>query len=137
MTPDGVYRTAKKCQNQELFFAFRGGGGSAFGVVIESIHRTEPRFPVQAYVPFLYSWSRQLTPLARLRFPQVHAHWDRSLADWYSSLVNTWLQWANDVWGGHIVVSDFPALSLKSLTYGRSFVRVAAVYHPRGTAFEQ
>ena len=48
VTPDGVYRTANECQNQDLFFALRGGGGSAFGVVMESSHRVEPRFPIQA-----------------------------------------------------------------------------------------
>ncbi len=50
VTPDGVYRTANECQNTDLFFALRGGGGSAFGVVIESTHRVEPLFPIQAYV---------------------------------------------------------------------------------------
>ena len=48
VTPDGVYRTANECQNQDLFFALRGGGGSAFGVVIESTHRTERKFAIQA-----------------------------------------------------------------------------------------
>ncbi|EJF63609.1 FAD-binding domain-containing protein [Dichomitus squalens LYAD-421 SS1] len=84
VTPDGIYRTANECQNQELFFALRGGGGSAFGVVIESTHRTEPRFPVQA---------------ASLKFTPTGT----DLADWYSLLVNNSLQWANDGWGGHIV----------------------------------
>ena len=48
VTPDGVYRTANECQNQDLFFALRGGGGSAFGVVIEASHRTEPQLTIQA-----------------------------------------------------------------------------------------
>ncbi len=48
VTPDGVLRTANACQNSDLFFALRGGGGSAFGVVIESSHRTEPRITIQA-----------------------------------------------------------------------------------------
>lgn len=52
VTPDGVYRTANECQNKDLFFALRGGGGSAFGVVIESTHIVEPVFPIQAYAPF-------------------------------------------------------------------------------------
>ncbi|PIL27745.1 hypothetical protein GSI_10898 [Ganoderma sinense ZZ0214-1] len=84
VTPDGVYRTANECQNQDLFFALRGGGGSAFGVVIESTHRTEPKFALQAAV---------------LRFTPTGS----DLADWYSLLVNNSLQWANDGWGGHIV----------------------------------
>ena len=48
VTPDGVFRTANACQNQDLFFALRGGGGSAFGVVIEATHRTEPKLAIQA-----------------------------------------------------------------------------------------
>ena len=48
ITPDGVFRTANECQNQDLFFALRGGGGSAFGVVIEASHRTEPKIAIQA-----------------------------------------------------------------------------------------
>ena len=48
VTPDGVFRTANECQNQDLFFALRGGGGSAFGVVLEATHRTEPKLVIQA-----------------------------------------------------------------------------------------
>lgn len=43
VTPDGVYRTANKCQNKELYWALRGGGGGTFGVVIESTSKVEPR----------------------------------------------------------------------------------------------
>ncbi|KAI1789988.1 FAD-binding domain-containing protein [Ganoderma leucocontextum] len=84
VTPDGVYRTANECQNQDLFFALRGGGGSAFGVVLESTHRTEPKFVIQAAV---------------LRFTPTGT----DLADWYALTVNNSLKWANDGWGGHIV----------------------------------
>ena len=48
VTPDGILRTANECQNQDLFFALRGGGGSAFGIVIEASHRTEPQLTIQA-----------------------------------------------------------------------------------------
>ncbi|KAH6629722.1 hypothetical protein C7974DRAFT_192464 [Boeremia exigua] len=43
VTPDGVYRTANQCQNKELYWALRGGGGGTFGVVIESTSKVEPR----------------------------------------------------------------------------------------------
>lgn len=42
VTPDGVPRTANACQNQDLFWALRGGGGGTFGVVLESTSRVEP-----------------------------------------------------------------------------------------------
>ncbi|KAF8967507.1 FAD-binding domain-containing protein [Flammula alnicola] len=48
VTPDGQYRTANKCQNQDLFFALRGGGGGTFGVVLESTFMSTPQVTVQA-----------------------------------------------------------------------------------------
>ncbi|KAI0777356.1 FAD-binding domain-containing protein [Trametes elegans] len=85
VTPDGVFRTANKCQNQDLFFALRGGGGNAFGVVVESTHRTEPQLTLQVS-------SLKFTPAA-----------SDDLAQWFSLMVNNSLQWANEGWGGHIV----------------------------------
>ncbi|KAI0707571.1 FAD-binding domain-containing protein [Cerioporus squamosus] len=85
VTPDGIYRTANECQNKDLFFALRGGGGSAFGVVIESTHRVEPLFPIQAAV-------LKFTPSA-----------STDLAAWYTLMADNSYQWANDGWGGHIV----------------------------------
>ncbi|TFK78272.1 hypothetical protein K466DRAFT_570941, partial [Polyporus arcularius HHB13444] len=85
VTPDGVYRTANECQSTDLFFALRGGGGSAFGVVIESTHRVEPLFPIQAAV-------LKFTPSA-----------STDLAAWYSLMVDNSYKWANEGWGGHIV----------------------------------
>jgi len=43
VTPDGQYLTANACQNQDLFFALRGGGGGTFGVVMEMTTRVEPK----------------------------------------------------------------------------------------------
>jgi FAD/FMN-containing dehydrogenase len=50
VTPDGQYRTVNKCQNEDLFFALRGGGGGTFGVVLESTSIASPQVTVQAYV---------------------------------------------------------------------------------------
>ena len=71
VTPDGVYRTANECQNKDLFFALRGGGGSAFGVVVESTHIVEPVFPIQAYAPVrcLSQCARFLTILGQCCTP--------------------------------------------------------------------
>lgn len=46
VTPDGVYRTANAYENQDVFWALRGGGGNTFGVVLESTHLVEEDFPV-------------------------------------------------------------------------------------------
>ena len=48
VTPDGQFRTANECQDSDLFWALRGGGGSAFGVVTELTVRVEPRLTLQA-----------------------------------------------------------------------------------------
>ncbi|KAK5995931.1 FAD-linked oxidoreductase OXR2-like protein [Cladobotryum mycophilum] len=34
--PNGTFVTANRCQNQDVFFALRGGGGGTFGVVTET-----------------------------------------------------------------------------------------------------
>lgn len=64
VTPDGVLRTANACQDQDLFWALRGGGGGTFGVVLESTTKVEElfnitvaniRFPAKPtnYLPFM------------------------------------------------------------------------------------
>ncbi|KAK6065746.1 isoamyl alcohol [Seiridium cupressi] len=41
ITPDGTERIANRCQNQDLFWALRGGGGGAFGLVINTTYVAE------------------------------------------------------------------------------------------------
>jgi FAD/FMN-containing dehydrogenase len=55
VTPDGSYRTANACQNQDLFWALRGGGGGTFGVVMEATEKAAPKLTLQ--VMFL-QWSK-------------------------------------------------------------------------------
>ncbi|KAF9035121.1 hypothetical protein BJ165DRAFT_1615500 [Panaeolus papilionaceus] len=47
VTPDGQLRTANACQNTDLFWALRGGGGGTFGVVLESTHLVTPQVTLQ------------------------------------------------------------------------------------------
>lgn len=49
VTPDGRYRVANECQNKDLFWALRGGGGSTWGVVLEASHKAEPQLKLQVY----------------------------------------------------------------------------------------
>jgi len=42
VTADGQVRIANSCQNQDLFWALRGGGGGTFGVVTRVTLRTHP-----------------------------------------------------------------------------------------------
>ncbi|MCJ1387387.1 hypothetical protein MMC18_000230 [Xylographa bjoerkii] len=54
VTSDGVFRTANGCQNEDLFWALRGGGGGTFGVVFESTHRVE-----KLLVDNTVTWAKQ------------------------------------------------------------------------------
>ncbi|KAJ7796778.1 FAD-binding domain-containing protein [Mycena olivaceomarginata] len=74
LTPDGQLRTANTCQNTDLFWALRGGGGGTFGVVLESTHSINMTFSATpANLPEYFGGSR------------------------YNSV-----RWADEGWGGHI-----------------------------------
>jgi FAD/FMN-containing dehydrogenase len=40
--PNGTYITANRCQNQEIFFALRGGGAHAFGINMKVTAKAHP-----------------------------------------------------------------------------------------------
>ncbi|KAF7969355.1 hypothetical protein HWV62_27470, partial [Athelia sp. TMB] len=81
VTPDGLYRTVNKCQNPDLFFALRGGGGGTFAVVLESTVLASPQVTLQAVVVSFDSNSTLTEAL-------------------WTVLVENGIQWANDGWGG-------------------------------------
>ncbi|CAF1038214.1 unnamed protein product [Rotaria sp. Silwood1] len=54
VTADGQRRTVNACQNKDLFWALRGGGGGSFAVVISAVLRT---FPSPSMVSVLYGIS--------------------------------------------------------------------------------
>jgi len=56
VTPQGKTLTANACQNVDLFYALRGGGGGTFGVVMESTFLAEPR-PLTIQVCVKLFWS--------------------------------------------------------------------------------
>ncbi|KAI9660637.1 MAG: hypothetical protein M1821_009989 [Bathelium mastoideum] len=92
--PNGTDITANQCQNQDLFFALRGGGGNAFGVVYEVTTRTHPSTPlIVAGAQFVCSDSDCLR-----EFIQICAE----SAD----------QWATQGWGGYITIGSEPNLPL-------------------------
>lgn len=35
--PNGTYVVANRCQNKDIFYALRGGGGGTFGVIMEMV----------------------------------------------------------------------------------------------------
>jgi nitrilase len=95
---DGVLRVANACQNPDLFWALRGGGGGTFGIVMEATHRVEPVMNLS---------------VAFIKYNQTA----NNIHQWLELLVNNSLGWANDGWGGHYVSSNIlsvtPLLSLK------------------------
>ncbi|PQE26736.1 isoamyl alcohol oxidase protein [Rutstroemia sp. NJR-2017a BVV2] len=97
VTPDGVLRVANACQNPDLFWALRGGGGGTFGVVMEATARVEPRFPLA---------------VAYIRYAQTPSN----IMEWLSIIVNNSLLWANQGWGGHYqstnIIAVTPLLNL-------------------------
>ncbi|EKM56467.1 uncharacterized protein PHACADRAFT_207699 [Phanerochaete carnosa HHB-10118-sp] len=84
VTPDGRFRTVNECEDSDLFWALRGGGGSAFGVVTELTMRVEPQLTLQAAI---------------IEFPANLSN----LVSWYELMVNNSLRWGQEGWGGHIV----------------------------------
>ncbi|THH16525.1 hypothetical protein EW146_g4120 [Bondarzewia mesenterica] len=84
VTPDGQYRVANACQNEDLFFALRGGGGGTFGVVLESTTLASPQVTLQVVV---VTWTN---PNATL----TESLW--------SILVDNAEKWANEGWGGFV-----------------------------------
>lgn len=61
VTPDGKVRVANRCQNKDLFWALRGGGGGTFGVVLSATTRASPATKVQMVLVTYPATSTALT----------------------------------------------------------------------------
>ncbi|KAF8725196.1 oxygen-dependent FAD-linked oxidoreductase family, partial [Rhizoctonia solani] len=84
VTPDGLYRTANACQNKDLFWALRGGGGGTFGLVLEATSEVAPK-PVPTVS---FSWSLTPTP--------------ENLRSFMTILVENAVRWSQEGWGGYV-----------------------------------
>ncbi|KAJ7488991.1 hypothetical protein FB451DRAFT_1349558 [Mycena latifolia] len=84
VTPDGKVRVANACQNTDLFWALRGGGGGTFGVVLESTILVSPIVTVQAVLVSITSPSANHTQ------------------ELYSTMIDNALKWADDGYGGYV-----------------------------------
>ncbi|TLS21201.1 uncharacterized protein PpBr36_10635 [Pyricularia pennisetigena] len=83
VTPDGQLRVANACQNQDLFWALRGGGAGAFGVVLNSSS------VVDAEVPVTFA-TMKLTKTT-----------EENRAQFMRLLVENMQQWVLDGWGAY------------------------------------
>ncbi|KAJ7093986.1 FAD-binding domain-containing protein [Mycena belliarum] len=112
VTPDGVHRVANSFQNSDLFWALRGGGGSTFGVVMESTFLAEPRMKLQVASMSFTRTSTNYQPFLRL-------------------LVDESYKWGTEGWGGHMGATNLinvnPLLTLdqavESLKHVAEYVR--------------
>ncbi|KAI0683912.1 FAD-binding domain-containing protein [Cerioporus squamosus] len=84
VTPLGTYLTANACQNSDLYFALRGGGGGTFGVVLEATMRALPQIAF---------------PVVAVSLGEVNA---TQLLQWLEFLVANALPYAETGWGGYI-----------------------------------
>ena len=64
----GEIITANECQNQDYFWAMRGGGGSTYGVVLTYTLQTIPSRPAAQYYTLLSGWDELV---------QVHREWPK------------------------------------------------------------
>ncbi|KAJ3571520.1 hypothetical protein NP233_g3700 [Leucocoprinus birnbaumii] len=81
VTPDGKLRVANECQNTDLFWALRGGGGGTFGVVLESTVLASPRV---ALPTLIFSFPHDANTTGRI----------------WTIMAENGLKWAKEGWGG-------------------------------------
>lgn len=85
VTADGELRVANACQNKDLFWALRGGGGGTFGIVLDASHRVEAG----------------LTPVAVANMT-LPANLTADVAvEWLALQAREGLRWGRMGWGGH------------------------------------
>ncbi|KAJ7725699.1 hypothetical protein B0H16DRAFT_279117 [Mycena metata] len=106
VTPDGVLRVVNECQNRDLFFALRGGGGGTFGVVLEATVLASPPVALQAVI---VSWA---TPNRTLT------------AELWNIMADNGLAWAADGWGG-FSMAELAILVNPTLNLGQATASVA------------
>ncbi|KAF1987495.1 FAD-binding domain-containing protein [Aulographum hederae CBS 113979] len=121
VTPDGLLRIANACQNSDLFWALRGGGGG-FGVVLESTSIVEPRMPVA---------------VASITVP---ASTPETTHSWLELLVTESLRWGLDDWGGHLTSTTLihmnPLLDLSAATASMNSATSFALVHNGSSVIE-
>ncbi|KAI0068041.1 FAD-binding domain-containing protein [Artomyces pyxidatus] len=83
VTPDGMVRVVNACQNPDLFWALRGGGGGTFGIVLESTFHVEKQMSL---VVVFSNFNQTAT----------------NTASWFQILVDNAFKWGQEGWGGHM-----------------------------------
>ncbi|EFJ36443.1 hypothetical protein SELMODRAFT_78233 [Selaginella moellendorffii] len=105
VTADGRLIVANRCQNRDLYWALRGGGGGTFGVVVSLTHRLYPPLTniVYASYSFVASSRRAFRDLL-VRFTELHPSLERA------------------GWSGVFAMSNLTALSMTYLLPNRNWI---------------
>ena len=101
VTPDGELRVCNAVQNSDLFWALRGAGGGAFGVVLNVTVKAEPILPLSLAIMNIPTTVDNQAPFLEL-------------------LINSTEVWARDGWGGPMSASSIvlvnPLMDLEAAT---------------------
>ncbi|KAF2396170.1 FAD-binding domain-containing protein [Trichodelitschia bisporula] len=79
VTASGEIITANECQNQDLFWALRGGGGSTFAVVTTYTMKAFPSVPVARWIGRVSGWDA---------LTHMHVNWGKMAAQGASGYLN-------------------------------------------------
>ncbi|KAK0183695.1 FAD-binding domain-containing protein [Armillaria mellea] len=105
VVPTGDLLVANECQNPDLFFALRGGGGGTFGVVMQVTTQALPR----AELVTVSATFRPTTPIERfLEFVIPYS-----------------VGWASDGWSGYIYTAGIFHLSKLETMEDEAFIYMA------------
>ncbi len=111
VTPDGILRNANAQENGDLFWALRGAGGAAFGVVLSTTIKVEPAMPLTvAAISFPPSPTNQLPFLELLIDESVSwaaEGWGGPLGSSYAALVHPGLLDLNATARTFSIIADY------------------------------
>jgi FAD/FMN-containing dehydrogenase len=113
VTPDGQLRTCNPRENAELFWALRGAGAGAFGVVLSVTVKVEPARPAT---------------FAQLSFSPT----DGNQGPFLSLLINSTPTWSAEGWGGPMSSSSISMVNLYQDEAAASKSMAAAADYVRG-----
>jgi FAD/FMN-containing dehydrogenase len=114
VTADGRSLVANACQNQDLFWALRGGGGGTFGVVTQATLRTHP---LPTHLGFIRG---SITAKSDAAFAELLEHF----VALYRERLN------NEHWGEQIHIDSDNALGLSMTFTGISAGEAEAAWQP-------
>lgn len=114
VTADGKVRIANACQNQDLFWALRGGGGGTFGIVTKATLMTHP-------LPDLFGFV----------FGEIRAANDQAFEQLLSRFLDFYRETLhNERWGEQVAVHGNDTLELALSFQGMSAGEAEASWRP-------